>query len=90
MVDYLCPQLMEQTHIFCYSNLHRFDAPYLHVLCVNVLLVLDAFILLLQAISVMIILCSSQFQEATVAIVLILVALYNFPKVLVSKAVSQW
>lgn len=44
----------------------------------------------LQGISVIIILCSSQFQEATVAIVLILVALYNFPKVLVSKAVSQW
>ncbi|XP_034233712.1 nuclear envelope integral membrane protein 1 [Thrips palmi] len=44
----------------------------------------------LQGISMIIILCSSQFQEATVAIVLILVALYNFPKVLVSKAVSQW
>ncbi|KAJ1520619.1 hypothetical protein ONE63_003728 [Megalurothrips usitatus] len=45
---------------------------------------------ILQIISMILVLCSSQFQEATVAIVLILLALYNFPRTLVYKARSQW
>ncbi|XP_026288668.1 nuclear envelope integral membrane protein [Frankliniella occidentalis] len=44
----------------------------------------------LQIMSVVMVLLSSQFQEATIAIVLLLFALYKFPRSLVSKARSQW
>ncbi|KAK3928827.1 Nuclear envelope integral membrane protein 1 [Frankliniella fusca] len=44
----------------------------------------------LQILSLVMVFLSSQFQEATIAIVLLLFALYKFPRSLVSKARSQW